>query len=44
VGVELEDVGVLGDGALHVFWGSFWDLGFDLDGDPEPCAGEGGEV
>ncbi len=44
VGVELEDAGVLGDGALHVFWDSFGELGFYLDRDLEPCVGEGGEV
>ena len=39
VGVELEDAGVLGDGALDVFGGSFGELGFYFDGDFEPRVG-----
>ena len=37
--VELEDAGVLRDGALDVFWSSFWQLGFYFDGDFEPRVG-----
>ena len=44
VRVELENAGVLGDGALDVLGGAVGDLGCDLVGDPQPRAGESREV